>query len=431
MSYKLFITDLLAVYFGFLSGYFLRIQSGLFSTSDIPFSLYYHLILLSLILALFVFLNSDIYRERRGYFKPEEFFSVTKSYVLVFTILMALTYLTKGFIFSRLIILFAFAFSIFYSSLFRYSYRRIFKLRKKRVMIFGKDIMGERILKKIQQNPELNYTFVGFLHTLKELDKHKNSIDILFITKKIHADLQSLLEHYEHIEFKFVSDFMNILMEPVNFDDFSDIPLIEIKRRQAHSLYYGVFKRAFDFLMALFLLIVLSPIFVLIILLIRVTSKGPAIIRQQRLGYKEHSFIFYKFRTMYLDCVSNGVLENDVDYLFKRKHDPRVTIIGRCLRRFCLDELPQLYNVLKGDMGLVGPRPHFAEEMRNLQGFQRKRFEVRPGMTGLWQISGRHDLSFERTMLLDIYYVKHISFLLDLNILLRTVPSILFSRGYW
>lgn len=430
MSYKLFITDLLAIYLGFLSGYALRIQSGLFSASDIPFSLYYHLLFLSLILSLFVFLNSGLYKERRGYLKPEEFFFVIKSYVIVFTLLMALTYLTKGFLFSRLIILFAFALSIFYSSLFRYCYRRIFRLPKKRVMIFGKDIIGERILKKIQQNPELNYTFVGFLHSLKDLDKHKDSMDVLYITKKIHADLQSLLEHYEHIEFKFVSDFMNILMEPVNFDEFSDIPLIEIKRKQIHS-FYMIFKRVFDFLVALFLLIFLSPLLLLIILLIRTTSQGSALIRQQRLGYRECLFTFYKFRTMYRDRVSNGVLENDVDYLFKRKLDPRVTPIGRFLRRFCLDELPQLYNVLKGDMSLVGPRPHFVEEMRVLQGFQRKRFAVRPGMTGLWQISGRHDLSFERTMLLDVYYVKHISFLLDLNILLRTAPSILFSRGYW
>jgi lipopolysaccharide/colanic/teichoic acid biosynthesis glycosyltransferase len=120
-----------------------------------------------------------------------------------------------------------------------------------------------------------------------------------------------------------------------------------------------------------------------------------------------------------------------VDYLFKKKNDPRITRVGKILRRLCLDELPQLVNVLKGDMSLVGPRPHFKEEMNILKGFKRKRFDARPGMTGLWQVSGRHDLSFERTVFLDLYYVKHMSFLLDLKILFKTIPAILFSRGYW
>tara|TARA_Y100000034_G_C6898851_1_gene415045 strand:- start:2979 stop:3380 length:402 start_codon:yes stop_codon:yes gene_type:complete len=122
---------------------------------------------------------------------------------------------------------------------------------------------------------------------------------------------------------------------------------------------------------------------------------------------------------------------NEVSYLYKKKHDPRITFIGKILRRSCLDELPQLWNVFKGDMSLVGPRPHFKEELQALQGWQKKRFSVKPGMTGLWQVSGRHELSFEKTVFLDIYYVNHLSLALDLKIMFKTIPSIIFSGGRW
>ena len=135
----------------------------------------------------------------------------------------------------------------------------------------------------------------------------------------------------------------------------------------------------------------------------------------------------YKFRTMRFGKKP----KNQAAYLYKVNRDPRVTLFGSLLRRTGLDELPQLFNVLKGEMSLVGPRPHLKEELHFFKDWRRRRFNIRPGLTGLWQISGRHALYSEKAAALDLYYINHMSFSLDLKILLKTIPAIIFSRGKW
>jgi exopolysaccharide biosynthesis polyprenyl glycosylphosphotransferase len=207
------------------------------------------------------------------------------------------------------------------------------------------------------------------------------------------------------------------------------------------TLYVGmsdgwplVVKRAFDILSAVMLLVVLSPLFLMVTLLIRLTSTGPVFFLQDRVGLNKRRFRMCKFRTMVPNAEKRlAELEslNEVSGpVFKIKNDPRITPIGRFLRKTSLDELPQLFNVLRGDMSLVGPRPL---PLRDYEGFdqdwQRRRFSVRPGITCLWQISGRSSISFEKWMELDMQYIDKWSLWLDLKILVRTIPAVLGGSG--
>jgi exopolysaccharide biosynthesis polyprenyl glycosylphosphotransferase len=193
-------------------------------------------------------------------------------------------------------------------------------------------------------------------------------------------------------------------------------------------------KRVIDFVGSLLLIGVLSPILLIISLLILATSGWPVFFIQERMGIGKRIFRLYKFRTMVADAEQRqAALEgaNEADGpVFKIKDDPRITMIGRFLRKTSLDELPQLFNVLKGEMSLVGPRPLPVRDYKGFnQDWHRRRFSVKPGITCLWQIRGRSSLSFEQWMNLDIYYIDHWSLLLDFKILALTAPEILWGGG--
>jgi len=195
-----------------------------------------------------------------------------------------------------------------------------------------------------------------------------------------------------------------------------------------------VVKRVLDFTVSLILIILLAPIFVVAAILIKLTSPGPVLFLQKRLGLNKRGFLVCKFRTMVPDAEKKM---KEIEHLnevsgpvFKIKRDPRITAIGGFLRRTSIDELPQLFNVLKGDMSLVGPRPL---PVRDYEGFsedwQRRRFSVRPGITCLWQVGGRSSIPFEKWMQLDLQYIDEWSLWLDLQILLRTIPAVLRGSG--
>ncbi|MDO3704281.1 sugar transferase [Micromonospora sp. C28SCA-DRY-2] len=194
-------------------------------------------------------------------------------------------------------------------------------------------------------------------------------------------------------------------------------------------------KAVTDRVSALLLLVSAAPLLLAIALLIRLSpgAGGPAIFRQERVGRNGRLFVIYKFRTMYLDAeerLADLLHRNDTDgELFKMRDDPRVTPVGRWLRRLSLDELPQLVNVLRGDMSLVGPRPPLPREVANYPPDMRRRLVVKPGLTGLWQVSGRSDLSWEESIRLDLSYVENWSLTMDLAILVRTLSAVLRSSG--
>lgn len=194
---------------------------------------------------------------------------------------------------------------------------------------------------------------------------------------------------------------------------------------------YG--KRAIDIAASSTLLLLLLPLFPIVALAIRLSSPGPTLYRSTRLGKNGKAFTFLKFRSMVVDAHENRrqlLHLNEADGpVFKLANDPRVTRVGSFLRRSSIDELPQLLNVLRGEMSLVGPRPPIPEEVEKYEPWQRRRLEVTPGITCLWQISGRSRLGFNEWMRLDLQYIQHRSFKLDLKILLRTLPAVLSRDG--
>lgn len=205
----------------------------------------------------------------------------------------------------------------------------------------------------------------------------------------------------------------------------------------------GPLKRAFDIAASLILLIALAPLFALVWLAVRICDGAPVFFAQERIGYGRRPFRFWKFRTMQAGADRNageheayvrGMIEGRAkpdakSGLYKLVNDPRVTKLGRVLRRFSLDELPQLWNVLKGEMSLVGPRPPVGYEVEGYGARHLRRFEARPGLSGLWQVSGRNKLGFEEMVELDLRYIEHWSPWLDLGILAKTVFVVLFQRA--
>jgi len=216
----------------------------------------------------------------------------------------------------------------------------------------------------------------------------------------------------------------------MNLRPVAGLPLVYVERpRAALAMRWG--KRLFDVVGSVLALVLAAPVMALIALAIKVEDRGPVVFRQIRVGLKGQPFGFYKFRSMGVDAEQRlAQLQNEQNsVLFKIKSDPRVTRVGRLIRRLSLDELPQLLNVLQGQMSLVGPRPALPREVALYHQDVHRRLDVRPGLTGLWQVSGRSDLSWDDTVRLDLYYVDNWSLLQDLMILTRTVGAVLNSRG--
>ncbi|MCD6086729.1 MAG: sugar transferase [Candidatus Hydrothermae bacterium] len=197
-------------------------------------------------------------------------------------------------------------------------------------------------------------------------------------------------------------------------------------------------KRAFDIIFSYTVLVFGFPLFLILGLIVKLSSKGPVLFKQVRIGEKKKPFVFYKFRTMYMnnnhdlhkEYVKELITSNKkAGNAYKIEKDPRVTPIGRFLRRTSLDELPQFFNVLKGDMSVIGPRPPIPYELRYYKDWHFQRLETKPGITGLWQVSGRTLLPFDEMVRLDIEYSKKRSFALDLYILIKTIPAIIAGKG--
>jgi len=204
-------------------------------------------------------------------------------------------------------------------------------------------------------------------------------------------------------------------------------------REPTIGVWQRAFKRSLDLIVALAGLVLLSPLFLLIGLAIKLDSPGPVLFTQPRVGRGGREFTIHKFRSMRQGAEEEKEELADLNEtngpIFKIRDDPRLTRVGRVLRRWSLDELPQLYNVLRGEMSLVGPRPPTRAEVAKYEDWHLKRLAVRAGMTGLWQVSGRSELPFDEMVLLDIYYVENWSPALDAKILLRTVPKWLSGKG--
>jgi len=207
------------------------------------------------------------------------------------------------------------------------------------------------------------------------------------------------------------------------------LPLVRAEGNLAPA--YLAAKRAFDILGAIAILVLLSPIMLAVFLVLLVTTRGKPIFRQVRLGWQGRPFVMYKFRTMAVDAEKrrDNVANEHSGPIFKNRRDPRITRFGRFLRKTSLDETPQLFNVLAGRMSLVGPRPPLAGEVARYQPWQRRRLAVRPGLTCLWQVSGRSEIGFDQWARMDLWYLRHQSLRTDLSLLVKTPWTVLTGRG--
>ena len=225
---------------------------------------------------------------------------------------------------------------------------------------------------------------------------------------------------------------MEILVHRAEFVPGQSVPLFELKPPVFEGFDFVV-KRTFDLVVSIALLVVLAPLLLACALAIRLSSRGPVLYRSVRPGIGGRPFECLKFRTMYhgadLRQAELEALNEQGGALFKIRDDPRVTPVGRLLRRFSLDELPQLANVVRGEMSLVGPRPLPERDFARLEDWHKKRYLVLPGVTGLWQVSGRSELDFDDLVRLDFLYLERWSVFLDLTILVKTVPAVFTRRG--
>jgi exopolysaccharide biosynthesis polyprenyl glycosylphosphotransferase len=276
------------------------------------------------------------------------------------------------------------------------------------------------------------------LGSLDEIEQHFDEVDEVLITDPDFPQERalSLIDtcHHHGVRVRVAPSTMEILMDRVEFVPGQTLPLFELKPPVFDGIDFFL-KRAFDIVGSTLLLLFLSPFLGVAALAIKMTSRGPVIYRSLRPGIGGESFACFKFRTMYenADALQDELEpHNEMEGpIFKIREDPRVTNVGRFLRRWSFDELPQLFNVLRGEMSLVGPRPLPQRDYERLEEWHRKRYLVLPGMTGLWQVSGRSELDFDELVRLDFLYLERWSIFLDLSILLKTIPAVVRARGAW
>ena len=276
------------------------------------------------------------------------------------------------------------------------------------------------------------------LGPLSQLESHFGSIDEVLIADPDFPEEEAvdLVDrcHRQGVRVRVAPSTMEILMERVEFVPGRRLPLFELRPPVFEGVDFFV-KRVFDLVVAALLVVLLLPAMALIALAVRATSPGPVLFRSMRPGIGGRPFPCLKFRTMRAGAdLHDDDLERHNEKggaIFKIRHDPRVTRVGSFLRRWSLDELPQLFNVLRGQMSLVGPRPLPQRDYDRLEDWHRKRYLVLPGMTGLWQVSGRSELDFDELVRLDFLYLERWSVFLDLSILLKTVPAVMRTRGAW
>lgn len=321
-----------------------------------------------------------------------------------------------------------------------------------RTLIVGANGDTERLAEKLS-SPGLGFLPVGcivteasshlesgppMLGTLKDLRRviKENDVECLFVasgtTGQAETHQVAVAARQEGIEAILEADLPEVLASRITVRPLGRVMALSIMPTRLTSAQSFV-KRVFDVTVALVVSVVVSPVLLGAALAIRVSSGGPVLFRQARVGRGGHHFSILKFRSMNVGAeaqLSELADRNERSgALFKIREDPRVTRVGRFLRRWSVDELPQLWNVIKGDMSLVGPRPALPEEVAVYEDWHRDRLEVSPGITGLWQVSGRSEISFDEYARMDIYYIENWSLGLDFFILLKTIPQVLRGKG--
>lgn len=303
------------------------------------------------------------------------------------------------------------------------------------VVVVGADATTEDIVRLMYQRPTLGYRIIErsddfseeFQRRLEEKAQTTTIDEIILGDPTVSREAVTRMRNFctdHHATYKYATDLFEVQPTHIEINTIAGIPIIEVKRTKLDG-WGKIAKRIVDIAISSLGIIILSPLFLFLSLIIMIDSQGGVFVKLKRIGQRGEPFTLYKFRSMVKNA--HSLKKELIEYnerkdgpLFKIKNDPRITRIGRLLRKTSLDELPQLYNVLRGEMSLVGPRPHEPEEVSRYERWQRKLLTIKPGMTGLAQISGRSRLQFEDEAKLDIYYIENWSPMLDFRIVMKT-----------
>jgi len=459
--------DVAAIFFSFWLAYLIRndLLPHLFPRFNtvilLPFSTFTSHFYLAAVW-IFMFAYEKLYTKRYPFW--EEVKILLKSASLSFTFIMVMIFITRKQIrFSRTIVILAWILSLLLFPLFRYLTKTFlvrFNLWKKKLIILGVHQTSLAIIKSIRQNTTMGYEVVGFLDNdpqkqnkkffgvkvlgaikdLESITKKYQFKDIMIATPHLPRNqLKELLAKSEKL-----SDSMwliprsgDFITEGVEIEVIGQVLTLYIKKN-LEKIWNILIKTFFDKVLTLILIILFLPILAIVAIAIKLDSPGPVIFTQKRIGQHRKLFNLFKFRSMYMNSEAKlaEYLQTDreaqrqwSEFKKLKNHDPRVTRVGKIIRKYSLDELPQLINVLMGKMSLVGPRPYLAEELKGKDEFIDMIIRVKPGITGLWQISGRSELPFEERNALDEYYIRNWSLWLDITILLKSLKVLLSRKG--
>lgn len=435
---------IVALYFSYHARFF-SIAADLFPlTKGIPsWDFYQYSLPFVIPLWIFIFLKSGFYRI---YFIPmlDDLVRIVQAVTLGVIFLILTTFFYRDFSYSRL------TFVLFWLSaiLLLFGFREIFKIvagsilralvKSENVLVVGKENAVVRaILKKLP-----NYRVIYFpyekefeIGRLKRIVIRKGINQVLCVNRNWEPN--KLLELYDwcenyRVDLKLLPDIVHLCKGELCIDSSLGVPIYHLRPVSLNGFNF-YFKRALDLVISITILSFIWPLLLMTVIFIKLDSKGPFLYYHKRMGYRGKIFSFYKFRTMVRNA--DDLLEKFKNMsdrkgpVFKMANDPRVTKLGRFLRRYSIDEIPQLINVLKGEMSLVGPRPQVLWEASAYDDWAKRRLRTLPGITGLWQISGRASLSYEEMIKLDIYYIENWSPGLDLKILFKTLPAIFNQKG--
>ncbi|MFN3476509.1 MAG: undecaprenyl-phosphate glucose phosphotransferase [Candidatus Methylomirabilales bacterium] len=420
-----------------------------------PFTPYLFMLVAVLVIWAFAFRAFGLYRPRRISSRIREVWDIAKASSVAVLLLMALTFLYRGFSFSRLVFLLFWGMSILSLSLFRVLFRELLRFFRRRgynlryALVVGTGETAQKVLEAVRAHPELGIRIAGLLGeepdlpgkefdgarvlgTYEEIQRviAEKNVDQVFIALPLGSShrLEEILRGIGDamVDIKVIPDFHRYVTLRGGVEEFEGLPFISLQ----DSPLYGwnlVTKRAMDILFSALALLLASPLMAGIAIAIKFTSKGPILYRQERMGLDGQVFQMLKFRTMHQDA------ELETGPVWAKPNDPRRTAVGKFLRRTSLDELPQLWNVLKGEMSLVGPRPErpvFVEEFRRHIPRYMLRHKMKAGLTGWAQVNGwRGDTSLEKRIEHDLYYIEHWSLLFDLKILGLTLWKGMFHRN--
>jgi exopolysaccharide biosynthesis polyprenyl glycosylphosphotransferase len=458
-------TDVLYINLAFAIAYLVRYRLQWFRALDpaydAPYRMYVPVAAVLTAVLLLAYRGAGLYNRRRTRSWWDEMRAITSGTASGIMILVFVVFFARPLVYSRLIFFYAGVLIVIVLGFSRVIKAVVLSRQRRRggaverVLIVGAGEAGRMIMRNLVAHPEYGYQVVGFvddnpdkgrtdigrLQALGSVDNlprvlEEQLIDevIIALPWQAHRKIIRLIGECQRVDVRarIIPDLFQLSMTQVDVDDINGIPLIGLREVRLRGFNLAV-KRVVDVLLAIVTLLLVSPLLLLVAVAIRLDSPGPVLFQQQRVGRGGRTFELLKFRSMVEGADAEREALTQVVGVdgrrFKLKDDPRVTRVGRILRRSSLDELPQFLNVLRGDMSVVGPRPGLSEEVARYHEWHKQRLGVVPGLTGLWQVSGRSEIPFDEMVLLDVYYIENWSLGLDLRILVQTIPSVLLGRG--